>query len=185
MIKALSMIKVLLASLLLVGCSTTPIQTIRDPQMNYLEFIARADIMVEKAYPEWYVEDTPIGVDADERGIRFATTSELLDGSLAVTLYEHGYNLAVVEDLASVLLHEYVHVKIWNDLKRDFPFNLWCRSAVHEITAYGVELAQTKINVTSGMRASTRIGYALSYTRASLYCPDEILEDFPKPEGSR
>jgi hypothetical protein len=78
-----------------------------------------------------------------------------------------------------------VHVKIWNDLKRDFPFNLWCRSAVHELTAYGVELEQTKINVTSGMRASTRIGYALAYTRGSIYCSSETLEGFPKPGESR
>jgi hypothetical protein len=153
--------------------------------MNYLEFIARADLMVKNLYPEWYVEGTPIGVDTEEAGIRFATVSELEDGSLAINIYEYGWNLAVVEDLASVLLHEYVHVKIWNDLKRDFPINIWCRSAVHEMTAYGVELEQTKINVTSGMRASTRIGYALAYTRGSLWCPNEILEDFPKPEGSR
>ena len=41
--------------LLALGCTTAPTQTIRHPGMNYLEFIARADIMVEKHYPEWHV----------------------------------------------------------------------------------------------------------------------------------
>lgn len=163
------------------GClSVSPSQTIRDPQMNYLEFIARADLMVQKLFPEWYVEDTPIGVSFEEFGLRFADVTRLPDGRLAINIYSEGWNLATVEDLASVLLHEYVHVRIWDELEESIP-EAWCRSAVHELTANRVELNQTKINVTEGMREATRIAYSEAYEQGLFYCFSEIMKDFPIP----
>jgi hypothetical protein len=148
--------------------------------MNYLEFIARADLMVKKLFPEWHVEGTPIGVDFAEMGVRFADVSRLEDGRLAINIYEHGWDLATVEDLASVLLHEYVHVTIWDDLEETIEYD-FCRMAVHEVTAYGVELRQTKLTVTEGMRSSTQIGYNQAYSEASVYCPPEMVEEFEDP----
>lgn len=172
--------------LLVMGCSSIAPPaysfTIRHPQMNYMEFIARADLMVENLFPEWYVEGTPIGVDTEQIGITFASVQRLPDGRLAIELYPHGYHLATVEDLASVLLHEYVHVRIWDELETTI-LNPLCNAAVHEIMAYGVELAQTKLTVTDGMKSATRIGYELAYSRATVYCYEHIMKDFPLPQG--
>jgi hypothetical protein len=150
--------------------------------MNYLEFLARADIMVEKAYPEWYVEGVGIAVSFDDVGKSFASTHKLDDGTFVIKIYELSWDLSTVEDLASVLLHEYVHVKIWNRLEIEI-WNPWCNLAIHELTAYEVELTQTKLNVSKIMRVLTQEGYNLSYAKGADTCPSELIEQFPPPRG--
>ena len=165
--------------LVMMGCSSPPTYTytIRHPQMNYLEFIARADLMVKNLFPEWHVEGIPIGVDFEAVGILFADVSRLEDGRLAINIYEEGWNLATVEDLATVLLHEYVHVKIWDELEKNI-LESFCKAAIHEMVAYGVELDQTKLTVTDGMRSSTGVGYRQAYAEARGYCSSEIVEHY-------
>jgi hypothetical protein len=150
--------------------------------MNYIEFLARADLMVEKAYPEWYVEGVGVAVSFDDAGRHFASTHKLDDGTFAIKVYELAWDLCTVEDLASVLLHEYVHVKIWNELELEIP-EPWCNVAVHELTAYEVESTQTKINVSKSMRVITQMGYNLSYAKGANSCPSELIEQFPAPRG--
>lgn len=155
--------------------------------MNYMEFIARADLMVKELFPEWHVEGTPIGVNTEEVGVRYATTSRLMDGRLAIEIYPYGYRLAVVEDLATVLLHEYVHVKIWDELEKSIPTDTeassLCKASVHEIMAYGVELDQDRLTVTEGMRDETLTQYRVYYVQGTSYCPTELMKIFPLPEG--
>jgi hypothetical protein len=182
-------VKVLLALLLLSGCayiSPTPQHTLRVPSMQYAEFLARGDAMVKEKFPEWYVEGVTQELVFDP-DIRYASVIQLEDGTFIMYIYEMAWDLCTVEDLASVFLHEYVHVKIWNDLEEEIPGLLlaWCRMSVHELHAYKVELEQTKIKVTSAMRMGTWLGYVLNYNKAQTFCPDRFIEDFPKPEELR
>jgi len=184
-------IRLLLPTLLLMaGCSTLsqttpcvtcePSYTLRHPDMNYTEFIKRADDMVKENYPEWYVEDLAQELELEQLGALFASVDIQEDGTLLVTIYEKSWDLCTVEDFASVLLHEYVHAKIWFQLEEEIE-DEWCRAAMHEVTAYNVELTQTKINVTSAMLSGTEFGYRFAYIRAMTYCPREAYASFPAP----
>jgi len=174
------------ALLLMLGCASTtvvyePLYTLRHPDMHYFEFIERADDMVKENFPEWYVEGIEWELAFEQVGSWFASVDEQEDGTLLITLYEQSWDLCTVEDLASVLLHEYVHVKIWFRLKEEIE-DEFCRAAIHETTAYNVELTQTKLNVTPAMRFGTEFGYRFAYIKAMSYCPMEDYDYFPDPD---
>lgn len=174
------------ALLLMLGCASTttivyePLYTLRHPDMNYTEFIERADTLVKERFPEWYVEGVGRELAFEQIGALFATVDLQEDGTLLITLYEKSWDLCTVEDLAAVLLHEYVHAKIWFRLAEEIE-DEWCRSAMHEVIAYNAELTQTKINVTPAMRSSTEFGYRFAYIKAMGYCPMEEYDYFPDP----
>jgi hypothetical protein len=149
--------------------------------MHYAEFIERADDMVKENFPEWYVEGVEKELASEQIGSLFASVDVQEDRTLMITLYEMSWDLCTVEDLASVLLHEYVHAKIWFDLEEEIE-DEWCRAAMHEVEAYTVELTQTKINVTPAMRFGTEFGYRFAYIKAMSYCPRETYIDFPDPD---
>lgn len=170
--------------LLIVGCATSsapPQYTLRHPDMNYLEFLSRADAKVAGKFPQWYVKDISRELDFEEQNGMFASVEKQEDGTFVMYIYEGSWDLCTVEDLALVLLHEYVHAKIWDSLE-EMPNEL-CREVIHELTAYGVELNQTKIKGTSAMRYGTRLGYDYNYALAQSYCSEELIKDFPKPEA--
>ncbi len=180
-----TVIKVLLTLLLLTGCASIalvsdPVYTLRHPDMNYTEFIERADTLVKESFPEWYVEGVGRHLASEQIGSLFASVDLQEDGTLLITLYEKSWDLCTVEDLASVLLHEYVHAKIWFRLAEEIE-DEWCRSAMHELTAYNAELTQTKINVTPAMRSSTEFGYRFAYVKAMSDCSREDYDSFPSP----
>jgi hypothetical protein len=149
--------------------------------MHYAEFIQRADDMVKVNFPEWYVEGIVRELAFEQVGSLFASVNIQEDGTLRITLYEMSWDLCTVEDLASVLLHEYVHVKIWFRLAEEIEDD-FCRAAIHEVTAYTAELTQTKMNVTPAMRAGTEFGYRFAYIKAMGYCPMEEYDYFPDPD---
>lgn len=182
----------LLALPLVVGCAqtsitTVPEYTLRDPGMNYMQFLYKAEALIAENFPEWYVEDVKRELVFDNPDMRFASVSKEEDGTFIMHIFEMSWDLCTVEDLASVLLHEYVHIKIWDDLLDQIPGDTapanWCRAAVHEMTAYGTELQQRKVNVTAAMRMSTRMGYIMSYERGHVFCSSEIMEGFSHPEA--
>jgi len=137
--------------------------------------------MVKKKFPEWYVEGTPFERNFEQIENRYASAHKLEDGTFLIVLYDKGLDLTTIEDLASVLLHEYVHVTIWNDLEEAIPEED-CNSAVHEMTAYGVEIEQTKIQVSQHLRDSTQYGYDLNYLRGVVFCSADIMADWPWPK---
>ncbi len=168
-----------LVLLLVLGCSFTG-NTLQRSSMGPFEFIARADIMVEKNFPEWYVEGTPYMVSLEETD-NLAAAFKYEDGTFLIVLYEDALNLPLVEDLATTLLHEHVHVKIWDDLEEDATGEL-CQGAVQEMTAYRVELEQTKIQVSRNMRDSIQDWYNTYYFYGVIACPAEIIKNFPRPK---
>ncbi|KKL74643.1 hypothetical protein LCGC14_2062840 [marine sediment metagenome] len=166
-----------LVLLLVWGCSFTG--PLLRPNKGYVEFIARADIMVEKNFPEWYVDGTPYIINLEETE-HLAATFVYRNGVFSIVLYKDALNFTLVEDLATTLLHEHVHVKTWDYLKETIPGKL-CNNAVSELMAYGVELEQTKIQVSQTMRDSTQFWYEEYYLYGSVVCPAEIIKDFPNP----
>ena len=176
--------RILPVLLLMWGCTEAPNPptfTMRQPDMNYLEFLSRAEALVEENFPEWYVEGIRRELEFDNPSSNFAEVYEEDDGTLVMAIYELSWDLCAVEDLASVLLHEYVHVKIWDELKEKIP-DEFCQIAIHELTAYSVEMNQRKIRTTGAMRRGTRFGYSLAYIQARVFCPQEIIKDFQKPK---
>ena len=176
--------RILPALLLMWGCTEAPHPpsfTIRHPDMNYLEFLSRAEALVKEKFPEWYVEGVKKElIFVNSNNDEFATITGQEDGNLVMSIYGLAWDLCAVEDLASVLLHEYVHVKIWDELDEKIP-NKWCNIAVHELTAYGVQMRQRRIRVKGAMRRSPRLGYDLAYLQAKAFCPQKTIKDFPKP----
>lgn len=177
--------RILPVLLLMWGCTEPPCPasfTMRQPDMNYLEFLSRAEELVEENFPEWYVAGIKREMEFDNPSSNFAQVYEEDDGTLVMAIYELSWDLCAVEDLASVLLHEYVHVKIWDELKEKIPDDPRCNILVHELTAYSVELNQIKIRTTGAMRRNTQVGYDLAYIKAKAFCSQELIKDFPKPK---
>lgn len=173
---------ILMILLLTVGCATSsvsPNYTLRHPSMGYFEFLSRAEAKVAEKFPQWYMKDINTELEFEEQNGRFASMERQEDGTFVMYIYESAWDLCTVEDLALVLLHEYVHAKIWANLK-EIPDDL-CRAAIHELTAYGVELNQTKIKGTGAMRNNTRLGYVYNYAKAQSHCSEELVKNFPKP----
>jgi len=152
----------------------------RPPGVNDIEFVALADAEVKKLFPEWYLEEVIKLINIVPNGRLFATIGQRPDGIFVIILYPKALALDTLGDLTSILFHEYVHAKIWNRLQETIP-DLTCNAAIHELTAYGAELEQDKIKVTSAFRTNTRLGYRLSYLKAGIYCSDEAFKDFPEP----
>ena len=92
--------------------------TIRPVGMETLSFIKLADELVARKAPRWYDPDTQIHLDF---GLikNFASMRVTDKGTLDIVLERHALVLATVEDLAAVLLHEYVHVDSW-----DYVYNV-------------------------------------------------------------
>jgi hypothetical protein len=182
MVKRLAIVLALMAGCVFISSALPISQSNLHLGMRYTEMVAQADAMVEKKFPEWYVEDIPFERNIDISPTLFASAYKTADGTFLITLYDLSLNLKTVEDLASVLLHEYVHVKIWNDLEKAIP-EKECNDAIHEMTAYGAEVEQTRIQVSPMMRASTQIGYNMNYFMGIVSCPIDIMVDFPFPSG--
>lgn len=140
---------IIVALLLVGGCATwQPHYTLRYPDMTYFEFLSQADALVAENFPQWYTKNVQKELRFGKLNGRYASIKEEKNGTLVMFIYKLSWDLRTVEDLASVLLHEYVHIKIWNDLEDQIPGDdvaVWCRAAVHEMTAYGTELRQTRI----------------------------------------
>ena len=109
----------------------------RGPDMTYTEFLALAEEKVEENFPQWHVKDVEKDLRTNEQAMKYASVTRKEDGTFVMTLFEPSWDLCAVEDLALVLLHEYVHVRIWDTLNEVSP-NPFCRTALHELTAYRV-----------------------------------------------
>jgi hypothetical protein len=151
--------------------------------MGPFEFLHLAEERVQRNFPEWYVRGVKLEMAFEKRDDGYARTKKKADGTFEISLNEPTWDLCTVEDFALTLLHEFVHVKLWNELERTIPVPL-CRSAIHELYAYRMELDQTKIRPTWATRRNAQFGYLDHYLRALVYCPERLLDNFPEPELS-
>lgn len=87
--------------------------TVRRVGMKTVAFVKLADDLILSKAPRWYNPDTKIHLNFDTNK-NFATTIVTINGTLNIVLERHALVLATVEDMAAVLLHEYVHVESWD-----------------------------------------------------------------------
>jgi hypothetical protein len=152
--------------------------------MSYFDFMRAGDRMVELVAPEWYVSgtnETPIIMHAmpDLLG-KFGEAWKDEVGTFHVGIGRRGLMLATVEDMASVVLHEFVHVKMWEEIAAE-DWSWECKSARHELIANKVVIEHFfKIRYTSYMYTNSRILYAEAQAKASINeCPAEVTSDMP------
>jgi hypothetical protein len=158
--------------------------TIRTPDMDYYDFLRAADAMVLAAVPDWYVVGTPempIIMQASPNLLRRYGEAWVDDqGVYHVVLGRLGLMLATVEDLASVVLHEFVHVISWEEIRsQDWSDN--CHSARQELMANRVVIEHYHIlGYTPYMLENSRKLYAQAQALALLnQCPAEVFSDMP------
>jgi len=166
---------VLLALLVMIACHNDPVPevTLRTPEMTNFEFLTLAEKKIEENFPQWYVKDIntvllfnspPWASDL------FASVNKRPRIPLTMVIYAASWELTTVEDFASVLLHEYVHVTMWERLEAEIP-DEDCRSAAHEVIAYTIEMEQDKFKVSDTMKRSTKFEYYLYNIDLQMYCP--------------
>jgi hypothetical protein len=158
--------------------------TIRTPDMDYYDFLRAADAMVLAAVPDWYVVGTPempIIMQASPNLLRRYGEAWIDDqGVYHVVLGRLGLMLATVEDLASVVLHEFVHVISWEEIRsQNWSDN--CHSARQELMANKVVIEHYHIlGYTPYMLENSRKLYAQAQALSLLnQCPPEVMNDMP------
>jgi len=176
----------ILIALLALSCACPPQYTIRHTDMGYMEFMRRAQTMVKEKVPQWYQEDIKVELDYEDL-MHYGHTKETKDGEVIIIITGLSLRLALVEDLAEVYLHEYVHAKIWKEMiaLETGGLDEWCVSHLHELHANYVVLTDGAV---LGYHPLTKKGvmwlYNEAYFNARGVCPREITEKFPKPAAT-
>ena len=184
--------RLILAAVLLFGlvisCSDTPkapCWTKNHPDQGYKEFIVTATEIVKEKFPEWYQKDVPLGLDLfiyKEAPKRLAYTHINEEGKTAIKLTQRALDLCTAEDLAYILLHEYVHVKIWEDVETATEDDNDCDYIRHEIVANWTTLeAHSKLGYSRRFLINALLLYEKYYRKGFIFCAPEIYEDFPGP----
>lgn len=160
--------------------------TIKTPDMDYYDFMRAADAMVLERVPEWYVEGTPempIIMQASPNLLRSRYGEAWRDdqGVYHVRIGRLGLMLATVEDLASIVLHEFVHVLAWKDIEyQDWSEN--CMSARQELMANNIVIENYhNLGYTPYMLRNSHRLYQQARVKSILNgCPIEVMWDLPE-----
>lgn len=159
--------------------------TIRTPDMSYYDSMRAGDELVLAAAPEWYVEGTPeipVIVHANPDLLyRFGEAWVDEQGTYHVVIGRLGLMLATIEDLASVLLHEYVHVIVWEEIEAQ-GWSEECESVRQELMANKIVIEHFfKLGYTPYMLNNSRTLYAQAKAKGLLnQCPAEVTSDLPE-----
>ena len=158
--------------------------TIRPIGMDSTAFVRAADDMLERKAPRWRNHGAQVHLGFGLLS-KYGVTAKDAEGNLYIVLGRPALVMATVEDLAAVLLHEYVHVVYW-----DYVFdNPSFEDATYECKRCRAEMLANKVVV----EMYHRIGYRHDmmrhqlalYQSAYVYqqvmgCPPEIALDLPK-----
>ena len=88
--------------------------TLRAIGMSPLEFIAAADQIIQSKAPKWWVGPNNVTIHVTFGMLdNYGTAYREANGKTNIIIGRPALVLSTVEDLAMVLLHEYVHIKIW------------------------------------------------------------------------
>jgi len=159
--------------------------TIRPVFMTDEDFVIAADSNVKDKVPEWHI-------DVSERSdvvlrvtwlmhAAFAETRESRPGIKTVTLWRRALVLATIEDLAYILLHEYVHVETWHlfdhmglskecNIYRDEMFANWIVIRNYRTLGYRRELLLHSVALYNRAHASAKY----------LLCPMATYAGIPR-----
>ena len=160
--------------------------TIRTPDMNYYDAMRAGDKLVLAAAPEWYVEGTremPVIMQASPNLLHSKFGEAWVDdeGVYHVAIGRMGLMLATIEDLAAVILHEFVHIITWEEIgAQDWTDE--CKEVRQELIANKVVIEHYfKLGYTPFMYENSRRLYARFKTKALLHqCPPEVMSDLPE-----
>jgi len=162
--------------------------TIRHPDMEPLEFTMLAHEMVKERVPEWLAKGVHIKVNPKAQGTMYGQTWPDEHGKMHILLFASALHLATVEDLAHVLLHEFVHAIKWDyiaalnlDSDAEEDEMHWCTMYLHELWANRIVIESfPKLRYSPQMlnRALSLYREHLSRAKASD-CPVEAYEGFP------
>ena len=159
--------------------------TIRTPNMDYYDFLRAADALVLAAAPEWYVEGTrelPVIMQASPNLLhgRYGEAWRDDQGVYHVVIGRLGLMLATIEDLASIVLHEFVHVIMWEEIQAQDWIDE-CKSARQELMANKVVIEHyRKLGYTPYLYRNSHKLYIEAKTKALLnQCPAEVMSNMP------
>jgi hypothetical protein len=144
--------------------------------------------MLTERVPEWLPSGVHIQVNPKKQGDRYGQSWPNEDGQMQIGLFASALHLATVEDLAHVLLHEFVHVIKWQEI---VAMNLdadaeegeirWCTAHHHELWANKIVVESfPRLRYSPQMlnRALALYKEHLDLAKASD-CPVETYEGFP------
>ena len=160
--------------------------TYRTPQMGFFGFIQASERMVASKIPEWYVPGTdehPLIVHASPFMLgKYGQAWKDEEGNFHVSYGQSALFLPTIEDMASIVLHEHVHVKIWEEIASHDEWSLECRISRHELIANKVVIENYyRLGYTPHMYLNARILYGKAKRRAqNNKCPVEVMSNMPR-----
>lgn len=177
-----------LTVVLTIGCILEPNYpfTYRPNNMSSTEFVEAADAIVLRETPEWHV--TPDGQDGHvivkavrfERG-NYATVYRASSKLYIVLMENSALGLKSVEDLASILLHEYVHIKTWNSILELTNLSGVCKEIRSEMLSERVVVNSFyRIGYSKKMLHSNLRQYRRLKMQARSDCHAETLKGLPE-----
>ena len=171
-----------LALFVMLGCGPqAPCWTAAHPDKGYRDLITGAVQLVHDKFPEWYDEKVVLGLDLENKeDLAYTTRNE--EGTTFIKLTQKALNLCTEEDLASVILHESVHAKLWDEIEALVPDPDICNHIRHELTAnLAVAFAYYELGYSPKMLSLALDLYDYYYVEARLECKEEIYRDMPTP----
>lgn len=158
--------------------------TIRPIGMDSTTFVRAAADLIDRKAPRWSNHDTQVHLGFGLLN-KYGITNKTADGDLYIILGRPALVMATVEDLAAVLLHEYVHVVYWdyvfaNPSFEDATFE--CKKTRAEMLANKVVVElYHKIGYRHDMMRHQIALYKSAYVYAQVMeCPIGITLDLPK-----
>lgn len=156
--------------------------TLRPVGIESTQFVRAADLLIELRAPEYRRHSAEVHLGFGLLN-NYGITDRDSKGDLIIVLGRPALMLATVEDLAMVLLHEYVHVVTWDDIfGGDFG------GATEECKKQRAEMIANKVTVELYHRIEYRHDmllhglrmYRQAYVKAQVMkCPLEITIDLP------
>jgi hypothetical protein len=156
--------------------------TLRPVGIESAQFVRAADLLIELRAPEYRRHSAEVHLGFGLLNM-YGITDRNTQGDLIIVLGRPALMLATVEDLAMVLLHEYVHVVYWDEI---FGGNYG--GATEECKKQRAEMIANKVTVELYHKLEYRHDmllhglrmYRRAYTKAKVMeCPLEITIDLP------
>ena len=118
----------------------TPCYTAANPGKGAVELMQESLALVKERVPAYYDETIDVGIASD--GEEFLAYVRKVDEGtederLILRVTQSGLQLCTKEDLGTIILHEFVHVAIWDILEQGITDDT-CNTVRHELIANGL-----------------------------------------------
>ncbi len=155
--------------------------TIRPIGMTSQQFIEAADRLVLQRSQEWYaprVEEVEILKIWHDYG-RYAGMRKNPDGSYSIRVERPALALATIEDMAHVLMHEYIHIMVHDTIDK-MDLTKQCKDLRSEMVANQVMIEKYHvIGYRRALLTQAVVLYAKSKAQARAVCSMNAWADLP------